>query len=63
MHPTFAPDQSVRFTVVADGPAVELELAAEVAGEPLGPVTVLVPIPPVRDDAAAPPFRFLNPRS
>jgi len=53
----------VRFTVVADGPAVELELAAEVAGEPLGPVTVLVPIPPVRDDAAAPPFRFLNPRS
>ena len=52
----------LRLTAVVAGENLELTFDADLRGAPVGPVPVRVPVPPVRDDAAVPPFRFLEAR-
>lgn len=61
-RPALAPGDEVRFTTVLDAATLELELDASAAGERVGPVSLRLGVPPVRDTATAAPFRFLEPK-
>ncbi len=61
-HPIFEPNTRIQFTTVIDAPEVSLELDAIASGERVGPISVKLPVPPMRDDATAVSFRFLEPK-
>lgn len=61
-RPSFAGGERITFTTVVAAGALTLELDASVAGQGVGPVSLPLPIPEIRDTAVAPLFRFLEPK-
>ena len=61
-RPAFSKGDEIKFTTVVGAERLTLELDAFVSGERVGPVSVPLAIPKVRDAESAVPFRFLEPR-
>ncbi|QJW94028.1 hypothetical protein [Frigoriglobus tundricola] len=61
-RPTFAKGEQIKFSTVVSAERLSLELDAFVAGERIGPVSVPLAIPKVKDVDAAALFRFLEPK-
>lgn len=61
-RPAFVRGEEIKFTTVVGADALALELNAQVGGEPIGPISVRLPVPPVREAEAVLPFRFLEPK-
>ncbi len=59
---SFLAGQEIKFTTVVAAGMLTLELDADVGGQRVGPVSLPLPIPKVRDEETVTPFRFLEPK-